>query len=381
MKRITVKTAKNEYTLSVGRGFKHQVAGYLKNDYPKSKFAIVTDDNVSALYEKQITKTFDDLRLRYDVISIKPGEKSKSVSVFSEITSFLAQRNYNRADVIVALGGGVVGDLAGFVASAYLRGVSFVQIPTTLLAQIDSSVGGKTAINIPEGKNLVGAFYQPSAVYIDMDFLTTLQDEDFADGMAELVKYAVIKDAQMFEALQNAGTITADSPILQDLIVKCLQIKRDVVTLDEFDKGERMKLNYGHTIGHGLERMCAQSGRHITHGQGVARGMVAITAASERLGQTQAGTTKRIIEVLEKQGLPTNIDGFDKDEILKGILVDKKNMADKLNIILIERKMLPFVQGKCMTCSDRPKKSAWHHCWITLKIILASDYWDQMILS
>ncbi len=337
MKRITVKTAKNEYTLSVGRGFKHQVAGYLKNDYPKSKFAIVTDDNVSALYEKQITKTFDDLRLRYDVISIKPGEKSKSVSVFSEITSFLAQRNYNRADVIVALGGGVVGDLAGFVASAYLRGVSFVQIPTTLLAQIDSSVGGKTAINIPEGKNLVGAFYQPSAVYIDMDFLTTLQDEDFADGMAELVKYAVIKDAQMFEALQNAGTITADSPILQDLIVKCLQIKRDVVTLDEFDKGERMKLNYGHTIGHGLERMCAQSGRHITHGQGVARGMVAITAASERLGQTQAGTTKRIIEVLEKQGLPTNIDGFDKDEILKGILVDKKNMADKLNIILIEQ--------------------------------------------
>lgn len=337
MKSITVKTAQNEYKLSVGRGFKQEIAGYLKKDYPKAKFAIVTDDNVSALYEKEITKTFDDLQLRYDVIKIAPGEKSKSISVFTEITSFLAQKNYNRADVIVALGGGVVGDLAGFVASAYLRGVSFVQIPTTLLAQIDSSVGGKTAINIPEGKNLVGAFYQPSAVYIDMDFLSTLAGEDFADGMAELVKYAVIKDAQMFDALENAGAITADSPILQDLIVKCLKIKRDVVTLDEFDKGERMKLNYGHTIGHGLERMCAQSGRHITHGQGVARGMVAITAASERLGQTKAGTTKRIIAVLQKQGLPTDIDGFDKDEILKGILVDKKNLADKLNIILVEQ--------------------------------------------
>ncbi|MBT3318755.1 MAG: 3-dehydroquinate synthase [Clostridia bacterium] len=336
MKSITVKTAQNEYILSVGRGFKHKIAGLLKETYPKSKFAIITDDNVSALYEKEIAKTFDELDLRYDVITIKPGEKSKSMSVFSDINSFLAQKNYNRADVIVALGGGVVGDLAGFVASAYLRGISFVQIPTTLLAQIDSSVGGKTAINIPEGKNLVGAFYQPSAVYIDMDFLTTLKSVDFADGMAELIKYAAIKDAQMFETLEESDKIDANSEILEELIVRCLQIKRDVVIEDELDRGERMKLNYGHTIGHGLERMCAKSGRHITHGQGVARGMAAITAASEALGQTLPGTTERIIAVLKKQELPTDIDGFDKDEILQGILVDKKNMAEMLNIILID---------------------------------------------
>lgn len=337
MKSITVKTTRNEYNLTVGAGFKSKIAQFLKRDYPKSKFVIITDDNVAALYKDEITKTFEEHGLRFDVISISPGEPAKCMAMFEQIMSFLAQQSYNRADVIVALGGGVVGDLAGFVASTYLRGVSFVQIPTTLLAQIDSSIGGKTAINIPEGKNLVGAFYQPSAVYIDMEYLHTLKDEDFADGMAELVKYAVIKDAQMFEVLENESAINADSPILQDLIVKCLKIKRDVVTMDEFDKGERMKLNYGHTIGHGLERMCAQSGTQITHGQGVARGMGAITAASERKGQTQEGTTKRIIAVLKKQRLPTDIDGFDRSEIIKGILVDKKNIADKLNIILIEQ--------------------------------------------
>jgi 3-dehydroquinate synthase len=218
-----------------------------------------------------------------------------------------------------------------------------VQVPTTLLAQIDSSVGGKTAVNIPEGKNLVGTFYHPSAVYIDMDFLKTLKNADFADGMAELVKYALIKDEQMFRLLELSEKIDAASEVLQELVIKCLEIKRDVVMEDELDKGERMKLNFGHTIGHGLERMCAQSGTEMTHGQGVARGMAAITAASERMGLTQAGTTQRIISVLEKQELPTAISEFDKGEILRGILVDKKNIADKINLILIEKPGASFI--------------------------------------
>ena len=343
MQSITIKTRQNEYNVNVGRGFKGEIAQTLAEDYPKSKFAIITDENVSKLYIDEFTKGFRQNGRQFEVITLEPGEKSKSMAQFEKAVRLLAGKNYNRADVVVALGGGVPGDLAGFVASAFLRGVSYVQVPTTLLAQIDSSVGGKTAVNIPEGKNLVGAFYHPSAVYIDMDFLATLPDADFADGMAELIKYALIKDEQMFSQLELSGRIDAGSQMLEELVVKCLKIKRDVVMADELDKGERMKLNFGHTIGHGLERMSAEAGMNITHGQGVAIGMAAITAASERKGQTEEGTAKRITCVLEKQGLPVSVLQFSKDEILKGILVDKKNIADKINLILINKPGSSFI--------------------------------------
>ncbi len=343
MHSIKIKTKQNEYEVSIGRGYKEGISDILMKDYPKSKFAIITDENVAGLYINEFIKALNEKKRTFDVITIAPGEKSKSISQFEKIVRLLADKNYNRADVVVALGGGVVGDLAGFVASAFLRGVGLVQVPTTLLAQIDSSVGGKTAVNIPEGKNLVGAFYHPSAVYIDMDFLKTLPEADFADGMAELIKYALIKDEQMFRLLELSERIDADSEVLQELVIKCLEIKRDVVMADELDKGERMKLNFGHTIGHGLERMCAQSGIPMTHGQGVARGMAAITQASERMGQTQAGTAQRIISVLNKQRLSSSISEFDKTQILKGILVDKKNIADKINLILIDRPGNSFI--------------------------------------
>lgn len=337
MESINIKTRQNEYKVNIGRGYRNSIAEMLMNTYPKSKFVVITDDNVKKLYVDEFIKPFFEHGVECEIISIKPGEKSKSLSQFGNICSFLAGKSFNRADVIIALGGGVVGDLAGFVASAFLRGIAYIQVPTTLLSQIDSSVGGKTAVNIPEGKNLVGTFYHPSAVYIDMDFLKTLKVEDFADGMAELIKYALIKDEQMFRQLELHDKIDARSQVLQELVVKCLKIKSDVVMADELDKGERMKLNFGHTIGHGLERLASENGLHLTHGQGVARGMAAITAASERKGQTEEGTTQRIISVLQKQELPTTIDGFTKQDILKGILVDKKNIADKINLILIEK--------------------------------------------
>ena len=343
MHSIKIKTKQNEYEVRVGRGFKSGIADILMKDYPKSKFAIITDENVADLYIDEFTKTLKEQQRIFDVITIVPGEKSKSITQFERIIRLLANNNCNRADLVVALGGGVVGDLAGFVASAFLRGVAYVQVPTTLLAQIDSSVGGKTAVNIPEGKNLVGAFYHPSSVYIDMDFLKTLPEADFADGMAELIKYALIKDEQMFRLLELSERIDADSEVLQELVIKCLEIKRDVVMADELDKGERMKLNFGHTIGHGLERMCSQSGIPMTHGQGVARGMASITKASESMGQTQAGTAQRIISVLNKQGLPSSVAEFDRVQILEGILVDKKNIADKINLILIEKPGKSFI--------------------------------------
>lgn len=337
MAKLRIQTPSSDYTAHIGRGFIDTIPAALKAAYPKSRVALITDENVDALYGARFKKACDAAGLDFLSIRVAPGEKTKNLGVFGDILRQLAQHSFNRADVIVAFGGGVVGDLAGFIAAVYLRGVRYVQIPTTLLAQIDSSVGGKTAVNIPEGKNLVGAFHHPSAVYIDTDFLRTLPDGDFAGGMAELIKYAMIRDADMMATLEHSGHITADSPVLPELIVRCLEIKRDIVAADELDKGERMLLNFGHTIGHALERIGAARGIPITHGQGVARGMAAITAASERRGETQPGTTQRLLHLLKAAGLPVNTDGFKQSEILEGIFVDKKNIADTLNIILVSQ--------------------------------------------
>ncbi len=335
MKKLRIQTPSSDYTAHIGRGQIDTIPAALKAAYPKSRFALITDDNVGALYGARFAAACDAAGLDCLTIRVAPGEKTKNLSVFGDILRQLAQHGFNRADVIVAFGGGVVGDLAGFVAAVYLRGVRYVQVPTTLLAQIDSSVGGKTAINIPEGKNLIGAFHHPSAVYIDADFLTTLPPGDFASGMAELIKYAMIRDTDMMQTLEQIGRITADTPVLPELIVRCLEIKRNIVAADELDKGERMLLNFGHTIGHALERIGAARGIPITHGQGVARGMAVITAASERRGETEPGTTNRLLDLLVKAELPTDTEGFDQEEILDGILVDKKNIADTLNIILV----------------------------------------------
>lgn len=335
MNTVTMRAGACEYPVMIEKGLLGSVPGLLATMFPKSRFALITDDNVNRFYGQHVSAAFEAAGLRHDVFTVSPGEKSKSADTFARLLSELAQRGYNRADVVVALGGGVVGDLAGFVAAVFLRGLRVVQIPTTLLAQIDSSVGGKTGINLPEGKNLVGAFHQPSAVFVDSSMLQTLPEADFSDGMAELIKYALIRDSAMFEDIERYDPIDADSDILADWVTRCLSIKRDVVAADEKDNGERMLLNFGHTIGHGIERLCAREKQPMTHGRGVAIGMSAITAASERMGLTQTGTTQRIIAVLQKYALPHDISAFDKDEILKGILVDKKNVADSLNLVLV----------------------------------------------
>jgi 3-dehydroquinate synthase len=335
MKELVVKTQTSEYVIAVSPGLLKLVPQRLAAAYPHSRFAVITDEAVRGLYGAALEAAFEQAGLGFYVLTVPPGEASKSIATFGYLLSQLAQHQFNRADVIVALGGGVVGDLAGFVASAYLRGVKCVQVPTTLLAQIDSSVGGKTGVNLPEGKNLAGAFHQPAAVYIDPAVLQTLPGPDFADGMAELIKYALIRDADMFGMLENGADITAQSPLLEDLIVRCVSIKRDVVMADEKDIGERMLLNFGHTIGHGIERISARKGISMTHGKAVAMGMAAITAASERKGLTTPGTAARIDTALKKAGLPHSIADFDRQDILEGILVDKKNMAGTLHLVLI----------------------------------------------
>ncbi len=342
MEVLKITAGQSEYDVLIQRDLIQSIPARLKGDYPKSRFAVISDSNVWGIYGGQFSAALESAGLRHDAIIVPPGERSKSIEIYAEILGRLARLGYTRSDVIVAFGGGVVGDLSGFAAATYLRGIRYVQIPTTLLAQIDSSVGGKTAVNLPEGKNLVGAFYQPSAVYIDTGVLGTLAPDDFADGMAEMIKYAFIRDSAMIETLAD-NTITASSPELGYLIKRCLEIKRDVVAADERDKGERMILNFGHTIGHALERICSRSGAHITHGQAVARGMAAITHASERMGQTNQGTSHVIEKLLKRAGLPSGLEGFDSGEILEGIFVDKKNVGDKLNIILLREPGACFI--------------------------------------
>jgi len=336
MTQITVPSAAGAYDVHTGPGLLTELPEILAAAFPESRFAVLSDTRVAGLYGEALAAAFTRASLSFETFTVPPGEGSKSLSVFASLQSVLASHRFNRADVLVALGGGVVGDLGGFIAATYLRGIRYVQVPTTLLAQIDSAVGGKTAVNLPEGKNLVGAFYPPRAVYADTDTLQTLLPATFADGMAELIKYALIRDADMFARLERAP-LTPQSPDLPALIRRCVAIKRDIVAADERDTGERMLLNFGHTIGHGIERLCAAKKQPMTHGRAVAMGMAAITAASERLELTEAGTAQRIRTVLEMAGLPASIDGFDAQEILSGVLVDKKNIGSALNLVLLRK--------------------------------------------
>ncbi|MFA9380225.1 MAG: 3-dehydroquinate synthase [Acetanaerobacterium sp.] len=255
------------------------------------------------------------------------GEQSKSLTELSAIYSFLVRAKVTRTDIVVALGGGVVGDLAGFAAATYLRGVEYVQIPTTLLAQVDSSVGGKTAVDIPEGKNLAGAFWQPSLVLCDVAALDTLTPETFADGAAEVIKYGAIGDAALFERLCG-GALQTDTAAI---IARCIDIKREMVEQDEFDNGARALLNFGHTLGHAVER---ESGYTVTHGRAVAIGMALMTAASERRGFTKTGSTARIIDCLARHALPVE-SPYALGTLFPHCLSDKKRTDDDITLIFI----------------------------------------------
>jgi 3-dehydroquinate synthase len=321
----------------IGAGLLKGLPEQLARAFPQSRFAIITDENVAALYADDLMQGIERAGAGCQLLAVAPGEGSKSMETLSRLLSGLAQGGFTRSDAVVALGGGVVGDLAGFAASVYLRGVKYVQVPTTLLAQIDSAVGGKTAVNLPEGKNLAGAFYHPAFVCADTATLRTLPREVFSDGMAELIKYALIRDKDMFAKLESGPPFSADSPQMEDLIARCVRIKSAVVAADEKDTGERMLLNFGHTFGHGIERLCARQGLPMTHGRAVALGMAAIARAGERFGLTERGTAERVAALLQKYGLPHDIGGCDRGEILRGVAMDKKNVGKALHLVMISK--------------------------------------------
>jgi len=289
---------------------------------------------VSELYGQRLTENLIKNGFRVVQNVFPPGETSKNAVMFLSIIDFLAQENISRSDIVVALGGGVVGDLAGFAAACYMRGVCLIQIPTTLLAAVDSSVGGKTAVNLAAGKNLLGTFYQPDFVLCDVSLLSTLSGEIFQDGCAEVIKYGAIADRDLFESLE-----TPVHKQLEDVIARCVKIKCDIVAEDEFESGARKLLNFGHTVGHAIELL---SGYHTSHGRAIAAGMAVITRAAVRMGMCEVDCLRDILHMLRRYGLPENT-LYAADSIARACLSDKKREGENLTMVF------PSEIGKCFT--------------------------------
>ena len=319
MKTVTVSASK-KYDICIGSGLMNQLGSFAQKLGKAKKVCLVSESTVFPLYGATAADSLKDAGFTVVSFVFPAGEESKNAQTYLSLLNFLADNRLTRSDLIVALGGGVAGDLAGFAAATYLRGIRFIQVPTTLLAAVDSSVGGKTAIDLPAGKNLAGAFCQPSLVLCDTDTLNTLPREIFRDGCAEVIKYGILYDPVLFSHLEANG-LDFDR---EYVITRCVELKRDVVMEDEFDTGARMKLNLGHTIGHGIE---AKSNFTLSHGKAVAAGIAIVSRASG------CKDTLRILAILEQFGLPTSTEET-ADDILSYALSDKKRSADQVNLIL-----------------------------------------------
>ena len=329
----TVKVnASSPYNVIIGNGLLDNLGEYAKAAVGVCRACIVSDDTVSSLYGERALNSL--ISSGYDCVTfeIPHGESSKSTENLIALVEFLAQNQLTRSDVIVALGGGVVGDLAGFAASVYLRGISFIQVPTTLLAAVDSSVGGKTAVDLAAGKNLMGSFHQPSLVLCDYSTLDTLPCEIFSDGCAEVIKYGVINDRPLFDRLKK-GIRSG----IEEVIAECVIKKAEIVQKDEFDKGCRQLLNLGHTVGHAIE-LCSDF--EISHGSAVAIGVVIVTRIAASLGICPEDDLNELIALLKAEGLPTQC-GFSAEELALAASADKKRSGDSISMII------PYGIGSC----------------------------------
>lgn len=329
MKTIHVDTGK-PYYIFIERGILDQCGLFIRKVSDAKKVTVITDSNVAPNYQWRVLNSLEKQGFIVKTHIFKAGEESKNLNSIAEMYNTFADYKMTRKDIVLALGGGVTGDMAGFAAATWLRGIDYVQVPTSLLAQVDSSVGGKTGVDIQQGKNLVGAFRQPKAVLIDPDTLLTLPDAYVCDGMAEVIKYGCIKDEEFFN---NLSTVDAMEHI-EDVIEKCVTIKRDVVSRDECEKGERMLLNFGHTLGHSIEKIYDFKG--ISHGMAVAIGMVLMAKAGEQNGITQEGTADKIANLCLKYGLPTH-DEASFEKMAEYAASDKKTSGDEINLVLLNK--------------------------------------------
>ena len=328
MNTVHVKASRC-YDVLIGGGLLDTLGSHVAAMKKVKKVCIVSDRNVWPIWGSAAKKSLLDAGLETVEFVCAAGEASKNAATYLNLLNSLAENKLTRTDLIVALGGGVVGDLSGFAAATYLRGIPFVQVPTTLLAAVDSSVGGKTAIDLPSGKNLVGAFYQPALVLCDTDCLNTLPEDIFRDGCAEVIKYGLLYDPFLFSHLVEKG-LDFDR---EAVITRCIELKRDVVAEDEFDTGERMKLNLGHTVGHGVE---AQSNFEISHGKAVAIGMALVARAGAKCGICDVSARDAVLEILERFALPCSC-SYSAQELYTCALSDKKRSGGKVNLISPER--------------------------------------------
>lgn len=326
----TVKVnASKDYNIYIGNGLLDDVGERIKNELGVCSAAVITDDNVNALYADRVIASLEKSGFRCVKFVFPHGEESKSIAVYSEILSFLAENHITRTDMLISLGGGIPGDMGGFAAATFLRGIKFVQIPTTLLSAVDSSVGGKTAVNLPSGKNLVGSFYQPDMVICDYSALDTLPDEIFADGCAEVIKYGAIMDRAFFEFLRNNDI----KENIEYVITRCVEMKRDIVNEDEKETGIRAILNFGHTIGHAIE---INSNFEISHGSAVAIGMIIASKGAYKMGYCDTDISEEIKEILIKNNLPVSC-SFTAEALYEVSCSDKKRSGNSIKLIIPEK--------------------------------------------
>lgn len=332
MENIHVDLGPKSYDIEVERGSWPHLGTRIRSLSKADKVAVITDSTVDGLYGAQLETQLKAQGFEVRRLVFPAGEDHKNLETFGRMVRSCADFGMTRKDLVITLGGGVTGDMGGYVAASFLRGVAFIQIPTTLLSQIDSSVGGKVAVDLPEGKNLVGSFYQPKAVLMDPDLLDTLDPRYVHDGLAEVIKCAAFGDTELFAKLEAYKDDRDMLDHVTDIIAHCCRLKVKVVEEDETDVGARMVLNFGHTIGHAVERFYHYE--KYTHGEGVAIGMVRLTRNTERLGLTVPGTADRIQRLLAKYHIPTE-DPIGDKAVLEGIAMDKKKRGNEITLVIV----------------------------------------------
>lgn len=333
---VNVEIPHHPYAIRIEKGVLSQVGKWLSDLWKPQKVVIITDNHVGSLYAEKVKLSLEAQGFEVGVFDFLEGEASKNLITVEKAYTFLSQFGMTRSDGILALGGGVVGDLAGFVASTYMRGIHFVQVPTSLTAQVDSSIGGKTGVNTRTAKNMVGTFAQPDGVLIDPDTLETLGKRELIEGMGEVVKYAFIKDIELYQLLDKiSGDTDAILENAEEIIYHSCQVKRALVVEDEMDNGVRLLLNFGHTIGHAIELIAGYG--QVMHGEAVAMGMVQISKVAEEKGLIPSGLTQDIIRMNTKFGLPITFEDWDTEALYNALTHDKKARGKTINIVLVPK--------------------------------------------
>ncbi len=336
---VAVTLGERSYSIEIGSGILADIARLLTARRPVTHAVVITDGNVEDTHATVVAERLDQADLTVDVIVVEPGEETKSVEIAERLWEQMLELEADRRSVVVAVGGGVVGDLAGFVAATYARGLDFFQVPTTLLAQVDSSVGGKVGINLPGAKNMVGAFWQPRGVLIDTDVLATLPDREYRAGLAEVIKYGVILDAEFFEYLETHRALISarDADVLAHVVARSCELKAQVVVEDEREtSGRRAVLNYGHTFAHAIEAVAGYG--ELLHGEAVAIGMACAARLAERLKRVNRAFVERQNRLLSDVGLPLRVpESLDHDELVAAMQHDKKVEHGRLRFVLPAR--------------------------------------------